>query len=133
MEQVEAVCDRIGILDTGQLVAEDSIDALRESTAGGAQISVTLDQVTDELVEGIRGLGVVTGLSVEGRTIHASLAATEGKIAVMNEIMRANVPIMDFDVTEETLEDLFADFTTEQTYRERTNQAPPAEQPGVVR
>jgi len=133
MEQVEAVCDRIGILDQGQLVAEDTIDALRESTTGGAQMSVTLDQVTDDLVERIRGLGVVTDLSVEGQTVHASLAATEGKNAVMNEIMRTEVPIVDFDVTEETLEDLFASYTTEQAYRERTDQAPPTGQPGVVR
>jgi ABC-2 type transport system ATP-binding protein len=133
MEQVEAVCDRIGILDQGQLVAEDSIDALRESTGGGAQMSVTVDQVTDELVEGIRGLGVVTGLSVEGQTIHASLAATEGKSAVMNEIMRASIPIMDFDVTEETLEDLFASYTTEQGRREQAARGQSAEQPEVVR
>jgi ABC-2 type transport system ATP-binding protein len=133
MEQVEAVCDRIGILDQGQLVAEDTIDALRGSAGGGAQMSVTLDQVTDELAEGIRGLGVVTGLSVEGQTVHVSLAAIEGKNAVMNEVMRAGIPLRDFDVTEDTLEDLFASYTTEQGRQQRAARGRPAEQQEVVR
>ncbi len=133
MEQVEAVCDRIGILNQGQLDAVGTIESLRESTGGAAQMSVTLDQVTDRLVEGLGGLDVVTGLSVDGQTVHTSLAATEGKTAVMNEIMRAGVPIVDFQVTEESLEDLFADVTSKQTYRERTGQAQPARQPGVGR
>jgi ABC-2 type transport system ATP-binding protein len=111
MEQVETVCDRVGILDRGELVAEDTIAALRAATNGGAQFSVTVEEMSSDLVDRVRALSVVTDVSREGQTIRASLADQTGKAAVMNEIARAGVRFVDFETTEESLEDLFAAYT----------------------
>jgi len=43
MEQVEGVCDRVGVLQSGQLVAEDTVDALRGATGGELELSVTVE------------------------------------------------------------------------------------------
>lgn len=40
MEQVEAVCDRVAIINRGQLVAVDTIDGLRDATEIGEILCV---------------------------------------------------------------------------------------------
>ncbi|MFB6352674.1 MAG: ABC transporter ATP-binding protein, partial [Halobacteriales archaeon] len=46
LSQVEAVCDRVGILHDGELVAVDSVEGLRETVGAGSELHV---RVTDDV------------------------------------------------------------------------------------
>ncbi len=134
MEQVEAVCDRVGILDRGQLVAEDSIDALRETAVADAELLVTFAEIPAGLPDRIRSLGVATDVSVDGNTIRTALSTANGKGEVMTEIVGTDCRILDFELIEQELEDLFAQYTTGETEQmgtdARTAHQPAASQGG---
>jgi ABC-type multidrug transport system, ATPase component len=113
MDQVESVCDRVGVLDQGTLVAEDTVAGLRDTAVGGPQLSVTLGDTVNGAADEVRTVDGVTSVSVEGDTLRASLAGTGVKGPAMNAIASTDSRIADFEFSEESLEDVFATLTGE--------------------
>ncbi|MEF8827335.1 MAG: ABC transporter ATP-binding protein, partial [Halapricum sp.] len=63
LEQVEAVCDRVGILQNGRLIATDTIAGLRDSIGGGTKLVITPDRVDDGTLDAVeRVMGVETAV-----------------------------------------------------------------------
>lgn len=113
MDQVESVCDRVGVLDQGTLVAEDTVAGLRDTAVGGPQLSVTLGDTVNGAADEVRTVDGVTSVSVEGDTLRASLAGAGVKGPAMNAIASTDSHIADFEFSEESLEDVFATLTGE--------------------
>lgn len=111
MEQVEAVCDRVGVLLDGRLIAEDTVAALRSSVGGGLQLSVTVEGTVDAVAEAVRATEGVASVAVEGSTVRASLTGADAKGPVMNAVAGTDARIVDFDLHEESLESVFAELT----------------------
>ncbi|MEF8757635.1 MAG: ABC transporter ATP-binding protein [Halobacteriales archaeon] len=112
LEQVQAVCDRVGILREGELVAVDTIDGLREAAGGGSSLSVTVDVATDEAVEAVRSMEGVQKVTVRDSTL--SVTCDEGvKTRVISTIEDAGVTVEDFSTEETSLEELFMSYTEE--------------------
>jgi ABC-2 type transport system ATP-binding protein len=110
--QVEAVCDRVGIMRSGSLVAEDSIDGLRAATEGGATLTVTVDRATDAVTSAVRGLDGVEAVTVDGDRLWVA-AEAGAKVAVIDAVRDAGAAIEDFETSEASLEDLFVSYTEE--------------------
>ncbi|ESS12798.1 MAG: ABC-type multidrug transport system, ATPase component [uncultured archaeon A07HR60] len=109
LSQVEAVCDRVGILNRGRLVAVDTIDALRDALGTGATIALTLDTVPKGLT--LEGLDSVRTVTTDSRTIRTNLAEPEAKIEVINHVQDAGAAILDVQTSESSLEELFTAYT----------------------
>ncbi|WP_435348119.1 ATP-binding cassette domain-containing protein [Haloarchaeobius sp. HRN-SO-5] len=113
LEQVEAVCDRVGILDDGELVAVDTIDNLRASMGEGATLTVTVDAVPTEAtldaVEAVRGVTSVTAAGT-GLTVHCD---TSAKTAVLDAVESSGLVVSDFATEQTSLEDLFVQYTSD--------------------
>ena len=78
LSQVEAVCDRVAILDRGRLVAVDTIAGLRDALDTGSTVTLTVDAVPDRLT-----LGEVAGVddvAVDDRTIRVRVAEAAAKV-----------------------------------------------------
>ncbi|ELZ06937.1 ABC transporter ATP-binding protein [Natrialba aegyptia] len=113
MEQVEAVCDRVGILQDGQMVAVDSVEGLRDSIGGGTSLRVTVDRVDDDALQAVRSLPAVSNVAVENRDPPTITAQVDGsKTAVLAELEDHGVEVRDFSTTEASLEDVFQSYTT---------------------
>jgi ABC-2 type transport system ATP-binding protein len=112
LEQVEAVCDRVGILRGGELVAVDTIEGLREAVGGGDRLTVTVDRVTDEAVAAVESLDGVADVRVDGTRLAVDCDAG-AKTAVLSALEDAGVEVRDFATTESSLAELFAAYTTE--------------------
>ncbi|WP_439028016.1 ATP-binding cassette domain-containing protein [Haloarchaeobius sp. DT45] len=112
LEQVEAVCDRVAILRSGQLVAIDSIDNLRDGMTGSAEtLVVTATEPVDESVQdAVRDIEGVASLSVAGRELTVSLSANV-KMQVLETLEQWNVDVQDFATEETSLEELFVRYT----------------------
>ncbi|MFC4249248.1 ATP-binding cassette domain-containing protein [Natribaculum luteum] len=110
LEQVEAVCDRVGIMNDGRLVAVDSIEGLRETVGADGTIRVDLADDPDEVrgvVERIDGVS-----TVETRDGGLTVACSAGtKLAVLDEVRAAGGTITDFTTADASLEDLFVAYT----------------------
>jgi ABC-2 type transport system ATP-binding protein len=108
LAEVEAVCDRVGVMNDGELVAVDTIDGLRESAGGHATIHLDCAAPPTDL--GVEALDGVAGTSVDDGTLVVDCANPRAKVDVVTHVAdRAEV----LDIRSETvsLESLFADLT----------------------
>ncbi|WP_123538461.1 ABC transporter ATP-binding protein [Halosimplex salinum] len=113
MEQVEAVCDRVAIIDRGQLVAVDTIDGLRDATETGEILYVYVTDLDDGTVDSVSRLDGVGSASVHDGRLRVSVDGVS-KFAVLHAIDESVVPVQDFSVVESSLEDLFVRYTAEE-------------------
>ncbi|MDS0476364.1 ABC transporter ATP-binding protein [Natrinema sp. 1APR25-10V2] len=114
MEQVEAVCDRVGILRDGEMVAVDSVEGLRDSVEGGTTLRVTVDRLDDDALQAVRSLPDVTHATVEGQNPPTLVAEVTGsKTAVLSALEDRGIEVQDFETTEASLEDVFQSYTTD--------------------
>ncbi|MFD1647554.1 ABC transporter ATP-binding protein [Haloarchaeobius litoreus] len=109
LSQVEAVCDRVGILNRGRLVAVDTIDGLRDSLGTGATITVTVDEVPAE--HRLADLAGVSGVLVDGDEMEVTCTDPATKLAVLDRLRETGTRILDFDTNKSSLEDLFSAYT----------------------
>ncbi|MFC7229607.1 ABC transporter ATP-binding protein [Salinirubellus salinus] len=111
LEQVEAVCDRVGILREGRLVAVDTIDALRGALGTEARLTLTVDAVDDRLVDAIEAVEGVSSVRVDGSRTVSVTCEDDTKAAVLGAVSAVGVALVDFDTEEVSLEELFAAYT----------------------
>lgn len=111
LEQVEAVCDRVGILQRGELVAVDTIEGLRESMGGGTKLAITPDELTNGAVQSVRTVEGVDDVQVlDGPTLEVT-CANDVKMDVLLELYNAGVEIVNLRTEEASLEDMFVEYT----------------------
>ncbi|WP_121820075.1 ABC transporter ATP-binding protein [Halostella salina] len=113
MEQVEAVCDRVAIIDRGQLVAVDTIDGLRDSTETGETLFVYVADHSEAVVEQVASLDGVGSVSIDGDRLRVTVDGVS-KFAVLHAIDADVSPVQDFSVVESSLEDLFGRYTNDE-------------------
>ena len=112
MEQVEAVCDRVAIINRGQLVAVDTIQGLRDATEAGETLYIQVETVDGATVERIRQVEGVTAAALDDGRIRVTLG-DRSKFRVLETIDDEIAPIQDFSVVTSSLGDLFVRYTNE--------------------
>ncbi|ELZ09921.1 ABC transporter [Halovivax asiaticus JCM 14624] len=113
--QVEAVCDRVGIVRDGHLVAEDTIEGLRDSVSGGETLRIELDRVTDDAVAAAQAVDGVTNAERDAASTTQTLvvSTTGSKTDVLSALEGAGRTVEDFSTEEASLEEVFRSYTTE--------------------
>ncbi|WP_135535083.1 ABC transporter ATP-binding protein [Halostella pelagica] len=111
LEQVEAVCDRVGILRDGELVAVDSIDGLRDAADQEMTLKVTVDEVTPAARDGVTDLPGVSNVITNGNTLSVT-CDSDSKTEVLDALEFAGAEVRDFSTEQASLEELFAAYTT---------------------
>jgi ABC-2 type transport system ATP-binding protein len=112
--QVEAVCDRVGILREGELVAQDSIEGLRDARGGDTRLVVTVAGDLDGSADAVRALDGVTDAALDGDTLTVS-CSSDAKTRVISALEADGVTVEDFRTEEASLEDLFLQYTDQDT------------------
>ncbi|MGE3480418.1 MAG: ABC transporter ATP-binding protein [Gammaproteobacteria bacterium] len=110
LEEAESLCDRIAILNHGRIVALDSKRALlggdlgrgiRLKIVASADVGVLPGSLADKVVKR------------EGNMLELALDKTADSIvAVLNELQRSGVDIVDLHTEQADLEDVFMDLTS---------------------
>jgi ABC-2 type transport system ATP-binding protein len=113
--QVEAVCDTVGILDKGELIAKDSVDGLRDAKKGGITLvaEVASDEFVADALEALEALDAVDAAEWADGSLQVT-CNSGAKMPVLNAIEEAGVEVTDFETEETSLEDLFAAYTEEE-------------------
>lgn len=106
LEQVEAVCDRIAILQRGQIVAVDSIEALQRDRAADATVTVRLATIPGRLQDALAGRDEVSRVSVDEPLLTIQ-CAPPGKARVLETIFEADTTVEDVTISEPSLAELF--------------------------
>ncbi|PSP40219.1 ABC transporter ATP-binding protein [Halobacteriales archaeon QH_10_70_21] len=108
--QVEAVCDRVGIIRDGELVAVDSIEGLREAVGSGSTLVVEVDEVPDDVGHRLKSIAGIDTVAVDGRTLRVG-CDDDMKTTVIDELEGMGATVEDFSTEEAPLEDLFVAYT----------------------
>jgi ABC-2 type transport system ATP-binding protein len=111
LEQVEAVCDRVGILQNGELVAVDTIAGLRESLGGGTKLVIAVDEVTSGAVGAVQNVPGVETVTVRDDDTLKVTCTNDAKMDVIVELHDAGVDVVNFRTEEASLEDMFVEYT----------------------
>jgi ABC-2 type transport system ATP-binding protein len=112
LSQVEAVCDRVGILRRGELIAVDTVEGLRDATGTEARLLITVEGIDDAAVEAVRALDGVSRVSLSDSRL--TVAVSDGsKTAVLGTLEDRGVTVRDFETDESSLEEIFISYTEE--------------------
>ncbi|WP_440009610.1 ABC transporter ATP-binding protein [Halomicrococcus sp. SG-WS-1] len=111
MDQVEAICDRVGIMHDGELVAADTLETLRASTETPATFSVSLESVTDGLARDVASVEGVADVRVRDDTLVVACTESTAKAGVVARIDGSGATIVDIDNEVPSLEQVFRSIT----------------------
>ncbi|MDH4057303.1 MAG: gliding motility-associated ABC transporter ATP-binding subunit GldA [Cyclobacteriaceae bacterium] len=111
MQEVQALCDRVVVINKGEIVADDSLKNLMNKKEGTKSIVVEFEQpVSLEDLRSLKGIKVVEALDETRYKIDA-----EGPADVRPEIFRfaaeKNISLVGLKVEETSLENIFRELT----------------------
>jgi ABC-2 type transport system ATP-binding protein len=112
MEEADALCSRIAIIDAGQMIVLGSPAQLKQEIPGSDIISITLDSFSDALVSCVKALPFVRDLHVDGETLGVYVDSGATSLPALMDVIRASGErIVSASVHEQSLEDVFIHFT----------------------
>jgi ABC-2 type transport system ATP-binding protein len=115
LPEVQAVCDRVQIINRGKLVFSDSIDGLQQRMQGASlQIALHRPPQPDELIT-ISGVDELESLG-EGRFRLQSHAVAELAEAVANKAVQGDWGLYELTPERLSLEQVFVDLTTTEVH-----------------
>ena len=118
IEEVSQMCDRVGIMKKGKIVALDTPDALKGMTKKGEVADIVVKNMSESQVNSLRRMAGVSGLasevqdSVLGQTrLRVRLENVDALPTVLNFFFREKIKLFSFRQEEPTLEDAFIELT----------------------
>jgi len=112
LSEIQEVCDRVGIIDKGVLVAKDSVSALSGKLDLKPKISIELEKITDKVVKSVREIKGVEKVDVKDRIMDVS-CEPKTKSKVIIAIEKAGGNIINLKTKEPSLEEVFMRYTEE--------------------
>jgi len=109
LEEAQALCDRIAILDHGRLVALDTPDHLRQVSGSGV-VEIETSQPTHK-VENLRQLAGVTSIEQDGSQLKIAIQSDGRVVPQIIGLITQESEILKFTVREPTLDDVFLRLT----------------------
>jgi ABC-2 type transport system ATP-binding protein len=106
--EVEAICDRIGIMNEGELVATGTLEELGERLNLGASITLEVDPVPAP--NQLREMDAIRGVETTDSTVTATVADPSDKIDVVQTVANKST-VQDILSEDTSLEELFNTYT----------------------
>jgi ABC-2 type transport system ATP-binding protein len=118
VEEASHICDRIGILHRGRLVACDTPDAIRGMVKKGEVVEIRVKPITDAQVETIKTMNGVVGMASEvedsvigQRRLRLHLESVDSLLIVLDFFFKEKIRLIDLRREQPTLEDAFLELT----------------------
>jgi ABC-2 type transport system ATP-binding protein len=108
LDEVEKVCDRVGIMQDGELVTVDTVDRLRTELDVESVVEAQVDRVPDRLtLDDVEG---VTDVTVDGTTVRVRCARPRAKMRALRRL-DDDATVADVTIEDASLEALFEEYT----------------------
>lgn len=114
MEEVQAIASRVIILDQGHIIAEGTISDLVEQIRHEERIRLEVTDVTEPLLQNLRSLEGVKGVTVEGRVVHITTQVGSGNLDRVLAAASKAGGVLWINAERPTLEDVFLTLTGKQ-------------------
>jgi ABC-2 type transport system ATP-binding protein len=110
MEEAESLCDRVAIIDHGQILVLDTPEALKRSVRAETVIELRLDKQDEQLLEQLRALPGVVSVQPSPEGVRVLTASEDGVLPrILAEANSAG--LRDLTMTKPTLETVFISLT----------------------
>jgi len=110
LSEIQEICDRVGIIDRGKLVAKDSVSTLSTKLDLKPKISIELEAINDSIIKSIKGVKGVDKLDIKDKTLEVACEPkTKSKVIVAIE--KAGGNIVNLKTKEPSLEEVFMRYT----------------------
>ena len=112
MEEVEYLCDRIAIMDHGVIIAEGTLNELRDVVGGMDVVAVKVAGATPEVLERVRAIEGVEGVESTDDALEV-LTRSSGSIMgrLVSTLESEGAHVTSVSVTEPNLESVFLHLT----------------------
>jgi len=124
LSQVEAVCDRVGILDDGELAAVDTVAGLREMA--GASSTLTLAMEDPPSPETVKCDGV-SDVTVRGKQLRVTCTDSREKARVVAHLVERGHSPVDIGSEEASLGEIFREYLRDGPTRDGEKTVPEPE------
>jgi ABC-2 type transport system ATP-binding protein len=113
MDEADALCDRVAIMDHGRLLCEGSPESLKRSLHTGERVELEVDQtLRDADEEALRALGAVNLRTDSGRPIEFQARPGEGIGRRAAQLLEGRgYRVLQLTIAPVTLEDVFFSYT----------------------
>ncbi|MCL2501485.1 MAG: ABC transporter ATP-binding protein [Defluviitaleaceae bacterium] len=111
MEEVQAICDRISIMDAGRVIADGTLEQLVGKIQHEDTIKMTAATPSNALTEDIRAISGVKNVTVTGNEYVIVSGADSGNINRIMEVAMRRGGIANITAAKPTLEDVFLTLT----------------------
>jgi len=112
MEEAEALCSRVAIIDSGKIIAIGGPDELKSQIPGSDIITLTMEAVSQALVETIEHLPYVHRVNGKEGSIRVYVDnGAQDLLMLLDELRSSGGKVLSATVHEQSLEDVFIHYT----------------------
>jgi ABC-2 type transport system ATP-binding protein len=108
--EIQEICDRVGIINKGVLVAQDSVEGLSKKLNLKPQMTITVDKMSSSIEDAIKKLPGVERVQSKGNTLDI-ICDGAMKAKVILAITDAGGNIQNLQTKEPSLEEVFMRYT----------------------
>jgi len=112
MDQVEAICDRVGIMNAGELVAVDEVDALLAQTDASASLILSVENMPTDSDLQLTAIDGIEHVSRQNDTLRIGYTDPRSKAAAITRLDAHGVTMTDITTDGTSLEQIFTSITT---------------------
>jgi ABC-2 type transport system ATP-binding protein len=112
MEEAEALCNRVAIIDSGKIIAIGSPEDLKSQIPGNDIISLSFESLSEDVIARIKALAFVHNVNVENNNLR--IYVDNGALnlpQLIDEIKSFGGKILSATIHEQSLEDVFIHYT----------------------
>ncbi len=111
MEEADALCDRIAIIDQGKIIAKGAPQELKEGL-GGDIIEIVLDSNSHDIMAILNSLPSVKEVKDTGKAYRIKVSRGEEALPnIMEVLLQKNIKIRKVSLTEPTLDQVYLEYT----------------------
>jgi ABC-2 type transport system ATP-binding protein len=133
MDEADKLCDRVAIVDHGELKALDSPIRLKMSIPGRNTLEVSFSRVPAGWMDRVRELPFVDSVSGDDHIFRiASQNGPATTLALMEAAARSGLDVQSLSVQSTTLDDVFVHYTG-RALRDALQEASPKDSPFMLR
>ncbi|MGL5415769.1 MAG: ABC transporter ATP-binding protein [Clostridium sp.] len=112
MEEIEAICSKIAIIDKGRVIAEGTKEDLKNTISDTKTLSLTLSSINEIKVDELESISGVVKVSIDGNTLEISSSKEINNLnRIIEYIGHKNAEIINIEQKEVTLETVFLALT----------------------
>jgi ABC-2 type transport system ATP-binding protein len=112
MEEAEALCNRVAIIDSGKIIAIGSPDELKSRIPGNDIISLVFENLSGDIIDRIKALAFVHSVNIEDNILRVYVDNGAMNLPQLIENVKSfGGKILSATVHEQSLEDVFIHYT----------------------